>query len=134
MFILSNDARDEMVRALDAFNGHPNYETWGVVLVLNDSPESQERILQLARAARDNAPNAPQVLDGIWTAPEAARFTLADALKDYVESMRDDACPLTHARRHATPAEMMVAQMFSAAVSRVDWDDIARDLLDELPA
>jgi hypothetical protein len=59
------------------------------------------------------------VADGIWTEDQAARFTLADRLKDEAE----EAMPET---------EGVWSDLLRAAFSEIDWHEIAGNLIDEV--
>ena len=62
-----------------------------------------------------------QVRDRIWTVEEARKFLLADRLKEYVEEMN----PLTD-------GASMFTDLLTAAISEVDWHEIAEAFLEEV--
>ena len=112
---------DKTLAELDAeYNGWTNYATWGVALVLDNDEGTYNEVRERAESllAYDH-PNVPE----IWTADEAARFGLADFLKDYVEDLcglEDDPGPT-----------LMACQVLQAGLGDVDWDEIARVILSE---
>ena len=64
---------------------------------------------------------ASQVKQGIWTVAQAARFTLADALKEDVS----EGTPLT-------AEASLYADLLGAALSAVNWHEIAQHVLGNL--
>lgn len=105
------------------YNGWTNYATWGVVLVLDNEQETHERCNLEADYHKRMAPGTSQVLDGIWTEKQSARFRMVDWLSDYVEDLcgiEGDSLPL------------MARQLIGAAMSDVDWDEIANHYLSAL--
>lgn len=102
----------------DTYDGWSNYETWAVHWCLTSE---QDRLLlcQLsATEARTRAPACPQVQDGTWDIETAAVFLLADHLKSWVEAVN----PLSE-------SPSVFADLLSAALEDVKWNEIARDLL-----
>ena len=72
------------------------------------------------REAAANASTCEQVRRKVWTVDEAKKFTLADRLKEFVE----EANPLAD---QAT----MFTDLLNAALSEVDWHEIAEAFLSE---
>jgi len=100
-------------------NGWENYETWAVNMWLTNEEGIYNYYCGLARRAVRDAPECEQVREGIWTAEEAKTFLLADQLKSSVADMT----PLSD---KAT----MFTDLLNAAISEVNWDEIAEGLLD----
>jgi len=100
-------------------NGWTNYETWAVGLWLDNEQAIYLYWREQAARHREEGPKAPQVRDGIWTADEAARFNLADQVKEEVT----DASPLSEAS--------LYADLLGAALSEVDWLEIVDNWLSE---
>jgi len=101
------------------YQGWSNYETWLVSLWLDNDQGSYDYWRDRAASFRRGAPTSRNVLEGIWTATEAARFGLADALK---EAIVEDS-PLEDAS--------VYSDLLNAALYEVNWDEIAGDLLYE---
>lgn len=88
----------------NTYNGWTNYETWNVALWLDNEQGSQEDMIDLAREYRHEEP-----------------YELGKAIKDYVEEQN----PL------ASDASMW-SDLLNAALSEVDWTDIAEHYLSDL--
>ena len=73
-----------------------------------------------ASVCREQAPVCDHVSDGIWSLEQATRFLLADRLKMYVE----DGSPLTDTAN-------LYSDLLDAAISEIDWHDIADAFLEE---
>lgn len=101
------------------FNGWANYETWACKLWIDNE---QASYLYRANAARDafaEAKTCPQVGRGLWTEDEAPRILLADRLKREIT----DAAPDLGAS--------LYSDLLLAAISEIDWCEIADALLEE---
>lgn len=103
----------------DKYNGWTNYETWNVALWIGNEQGTSEEAERITNQCVKDAPYASQV-PKIWTAQEAAKLTLADALKEWVES---DMIPDLGAS--------MAADLLGAAMSEVNWQEIAENYLDD---
>ena len=66
------------------YQGWATYETWLVSLWLDNEEPSYRYWREQAERCRTHAPDSLRVRDGNWTEAEAARFNLADQLKDEV--------------------------------------------------
>ncbi len=103
------------------YQGWRNYETWAVALWLDNERSCYDRWRAEARRCQCEASTDSRVIDGIWTPNEAATFNLADQLREEIQA----GCPLT--------APTMYADLLSAALSEVDWQEVAASLLCDLP-
>ena len=103
-----------------AYNGWTNYETWAVSLWLDNEQGSYNYWREQAEEHCKAAPTCPQVLNGIWTTKETAKFNLADQLR---EEIRDGA-PLGEAD--------MYSDLLGAALDEVNWQEIAENWLIDL--
>ena len=103
-----------------SYNGWKNYETWCVNLWLTNEEPMYRLCRSLAAEARESAPDCRQVQENIWQADEAATFLLADRLKEYVEQNN----PLAD-------SPTMFSDLLSAALSEVDWHEVANAFLEE---
>jgi hypothetical protein len=104
------------------YQGWANYETWAVKLHMDNEPSAYYSTLEQAREAKQDAPDCEQVKSGVWTVEQAARFNLADQLKD--ELGADGA---TATKR----LNGLWSDLLTAALGRVDWNAIAEALLED---
>ena len=99
------------------YNGWSNYETWAVKLWIDNDQGSAMYARNLVEDARVEASGGHHV----WTVEQHARFTLADSVRDWVcVEMRPEA------------DASMFEDLLSAALDRVDWQEIADNLLSEI--
>lgn len=104
----------------DGYNGWTNYATWAVKLWIDNEEPAYNYWREQALAAIRFAPEDDRVTDKIWAEEEAARFNLAEQLKDELE----DAMPDLGAS--------VWADLLSSALSEVNWNEIARAMIDEV--
>lgn len=97
------------------YNGWTNYETWAAKLWMDNDQGSYLHWKEAAQDAWDNA-----TADKICTREERARFNLADALKQQHE---DDAPDL---------GSSVWADLLNAALSEINWDEIARAMIEDV--
>lgn len=109
-----------MTENTNDYNGWSNYETWTVGLWLDNERESYEYWRELTREHRSNAVSCSQVAEGTWTADEAEVFNLANQLKEEVNA----GSPLQESS--------MYADLLCAALSEVNWSEIAEHYLADL--
>ena len=88
------------------YNGWKNYETWLVALWINNDQGTQETVLDMARECSGN---------------EHERYDLSHQLKDWIEEMN----PLNE------NADLF-ADLLNAALSEVDWYEIAKNFLHDI--
>jgi hypothetical protein len=99
------------------YNGWKNYETWAVALWIDNEQAWQEQAQEMAQRARDLAREGAHA---VWTPEEATRYGLADSLKDWVGS---ELIPDLGAS--------LAADLLGAALSEVDWSEVADHYLSE---
>lgn len=101
------------------YNGWKNYETWCVNLWLSNEHESYLAMREMAEEARSEAAD-PEMRNKYWTEEEHAKFTLADNLKRNFEEDNplEDKASVWH-------------DLLAAAMSEVDWQEIAENILSE---
>jgi hypothetical protein len=107
------------VSPADTYNGWANYETWAVALWLDNDEGSYEWVRELARDAYDHATESTYATRG-----ECVAWSLAEHLKEHHEECN----PLADA-----PATVF-DDLLSAALSRVDWLEIAHNVVTEVLA
>lgn len=112
------------------YNGWANYETWSVALIVDNERGLYEERRERARYAWDVASDTDHPT---FTRSENARYSFADALKEWVtdntqarvEGYGDDE------RGSPDDFSMLAQQLIGAALSEVDWDEIADNWLNE---
>ena len=105
-----------------AYNGWTNYETWCVPGApgLTNEEGTYNHCRELAQQATAEAPDCEQVRRKVWTVEEAKKFRLSDQLKEFVQEMD----PLAD-------GASMFPDLLNAALSEVDWHEIAEAFLTE---
>jgi hypothetical protein len=106
------------MKSPELHEGWTNYETWLVAAWLDNDRKSAERTQQAAETCRTAAPGLTQVTERIWTVEQATQFLLADALK------------VTYVTHYHAPIIGMYADLLDQALGRVNWNEIAADLLE----
>ena len=102
------------------YQGWRNYETWNVALWIDNDRRVYETVREWAKEAweeAENPANHPYITDR----DRRAVYTLADQIQELVE----DGNPL------ASDASMY-SDMLSAAISEVDWAEIATGRIEEV--
>jgi hypothetical protein len=109
------------------YNGWKNYETWSVALIIDNDQRLQaaaREVVDLARmeARQDDEPDYIAVLPPA----DHERYRAADALRDWVERFAEVDLEISDQE----PMSYLWSQLASAAMGRVDWDEVARHYLD----
>lgn len=112
----------------ETYNGWKNYETWAVALHLDNDEGTYTMVRERADEIKAEAADHHNVPE-IWTEEEAARFELADYLKDFAETLAGIGSE-SDDYGIAEPS-LLAIDMIRAALSEVDWDEIARNVLSE---
>src|SRR3990170_4163504 len=97
-----------------SYNGWTNYETWAVALWIDNDEGTHNERRDMAQQAVDNSPEDTNV-PSIWTKEQAARYRLADSLKEWVNELMPDL------------GASLASDLLSAALSEVDWNEIAEN-------
>jgi hypothetical protein len=101
------------------YNGYKNYETWCVQLWLSNDQGSDNHWRGEAADCIGEARDHDTVRRGVWTAQEAAKFTLADRLKEQLDEAKPDL------------GASMWADLLGAALDEVDWHEVAEAWLQD---
>lgn len=100
------------------YNGWTNYETWLVKLWIDNEEGSSrywaDRAVEIYERFADE--------DDTFTKAENAAFELQDELKDQHEEA---------AEQSGVPTSGFVADLFNAAMSEVNWHEIATSLIED---
>lgn len=101
------------------YNGWSSYEGWAVALWLDNDEGSYNLMRDMARECIEEAAEHRNVVDRpqIWTRAEAAKFTLADRIKSYIEENAPNL------------GASVYADLLNAALSEVDWHEVAEHYL-----
>lgn len=99
------------------YNGFANYETWTVSLWMGNDRRSYEYFRELARQIRDGS----NMVTALLTKEKNDAVTLADTLRTEFEA----GSPV---RGEST----VYADLLNAALSEVDWYEIAEELLNDI--
>lgn len=105
---------------MTTYNGWTNYETWNVNLWLNNEEQSYLYWEESAIDAWQDAETDENTKNGTWTRSEAARFYMANRLKEEVTLGN----PLVG-------AASMYSDLLGATLSEVNWNEIANSLLED---
>lgn len=101
----------------ETYNGWTNYETWAVALWLNSDQTTQLYWREQAKQHIERAPTCQMVLDGVRNTEDAAKYNLADQLKEEIEGN----APEVFAGAYS--------DLLRAALAEVDWQEIAQSYL-----
>ena len=94
--------------------------TTDLLAVLDNDRLSYDYCCATAETGIGQAPQATEVVDGLWTEEQAAKFLTADEIKQWCERITDDA-----GAGLGEPACLIVAQLFQRAMEQVDWHAVA---------
>lgn len=95
-----------------SYNGWSNYETWAVALWLdNEEPTYRDMQRLVAREYDPEDQNEPG---------DEVAYRIGQQIKDYVEAMPD------------RPTSGLFADLAGAALSEVDWDEVASHYTESL--
>lgn len=102
----------------ETYNGWSNYPTWNVKLWMDNDEGLYLRVRELTDEAREAGPEHDNVPE-VWTAEEATKFTLADSVEEFAKELieMDEAS--------------MRTDLLRWALGRVDWHEIAENLLSD---
>jgi len=95
------------------YNGWTNYETWAVAIWLNSNQDSHHYWREQARICVEQAPRTDAVLRGKTTAQEAAKYFLAEQLKEEIAEGAPDVFQGAY------------SDLLKAALGMVNWDELA---------
>lgn len=102
----------EQIMSDEKYNGWKNYETWAVALWIDNEQSSQEYARELAeQSTTDSSISEGRTAEGV----------LADILKQWIEEKN----PLAE-------TATLFTDLLNAALSEVDWYEIAEHYLSEV--
>lgn len=104
------------------YNGWKNYETWSVALIVDNERGLYEQRREMARQAWDDAESDRSEYH---TRSQGARYAFADALKEWVEEQVSEQVTAL------SDFGMLASQLIGAALSEVDYVEIADNWLNE---
>ena len=99
------------------YNGWTNYETWCVKLWLDNEQSTSE---YWSEQAQEQFENAEIRAEKYFSQSEKARFTLADQLKQQITDEQPEM------------GASMYSDLLGAALSEVNWNEIANAFLEEV--
>jgi hypothetical protein len=106
------------------YNGWANYATWSVALILDNDERLYNERREVARsAAEQGRAERPDH----FTEEESIRFHVADQLKEWVT----DSVPEFDEQPYG-PLCYLWSQLLGAALSEVNWFELADNYIDEL--
>jgi len=103
------------------YQGWKNYESWAVALWFDNEQSSQQMVQEWAQEAFAAAPGDDSVSKGYLTVMEMTKIGLADRIKSYVEENNPLADEST-----------MYSDLLGAAISEVDWQEVAEHYMEDL--
>lgn len=107
-------------RELERYQGWTNYETWVTSLWIDNDYGLYSKIERTATEHAKTAKDDENVKKGIWTECEAAKFRLADDIKEKIE----EANPLAEKAN-------LYSDILSANLKEVNWNEIAANHLED---
>ena len=118
----------------ETYNGWKNYETWAVGMYLDGNYDGASTYYAALETVRDVI-GRDHPTSEYWTVAESRRYNVADALKDLVEEYNN---PHMIDDDHPEQLSGLVADLFGAALSSVDWHELAdawiENAADQVPA
>lgn len=115
--VASIERKGSMKKVSD-YQGWKNFETWAVALHLSNDRNLSEMVKAWVKGAKEDAPNASQVTDGIWTVDETTKFKVADQIKDFLEEQNPIASD-----------NSVYTDILQSALSEVNYVEIAEELI-----
>jgi hypothetical protein len=116
-----------MTTEAKTYNGWTNYETWNVALWIDNDQGSQEHWQEQAQDAYDNAEVQKT---RSFTHDEQAVLDLSTTLKDHFEAEWEEIKEA--AGKHVHISSSMWADLMGAALSEVNWHEIAEHMIEEV--
>ncbi len=106
----------------EEYQGYKNKETWSVhQWWTSDSPGMYEHWYNRAKEYVLHVNTRQQVIDGIWTEQQAAKYLLADEMKD---SLKEGQTIWVNSEKAS-----LLSDLLTTALGRVDWYEVAESFL-----
>jgi len=115
------EAEVKQLRESKLYNGHANYETWAMSMHLDGNYDGEGTYHHFQELAQEHYDSA--MANGWSTREEVAKQKLAKALKEQSQEDVDTIMPGGVGIYH---------DLMSAALSEVDWYDLADNLLENV--
>src|SRR5262245_41764338 len=108
------------------YNGWKNYETWAVNLWMTNDQGSDSYYRQMASEIWNAEPDTHATTKPVFTREEQFCIDMSERLKDEFEEGKNDL--LEQSKRECS----VWADLLNAALSEVDWHEIAEHYLDDV--
>jgi hypothetical protein len=108
------------------YNGWTNYETWSVALIINNDQGTQAEMEERVRASMRQAPLDYELQEyKVGDVEEHVRWDVAQTLRSwFVDELQPELDELP-----GGPWSYLWSQLLGAALSEVDWDDLAESFV-----
>ncbi len=101
------------------YDGWTNYETWAIAIWLDSDQATYSYWCKQARQHREKSSRCQQVIDDTWSAEDAAKYNLADQLKEEITGNAPDVLKGAY------------SDLLNASLGEVNWDEIAAHYLEK---
>lgn len=105
------------------YNGWANYQTWAVILWLENDRGTYESVLELTRDTISEESTSEY-----WSVEQSNRYNVADAIKDQVEEWTTD--EEMDENSHGMVLAGLGRDLMGYALACVDWHEIADAWID----
>lgn len=103
----------------NTYDGWLNYETWAVAIWLDTDQSSHLYWREQARRHRETSLKCERVVDGTWTPENAAKYNLADQLKEEISGNAPEVFSGAY------------SDLLHSALAEVNWEEIAAHYIEK---